>query len=276
MTKRALITGGTDGIGRAIALELAARDYQVHVLGRSDARGREVLQLLREVNPGAQHQLFLVDLASIEACRSFLDEYQAETDHLDLLILNANAFSTKLEVTADGIEKNFAVGCVARYQFAATLDPILRAGTEPRVMYVGGSTFARRIRYDALTNPSYGIVQALGQAFGGSALLALFFGAKTGSPVAHEYMEPGVVNTRVVQERMFLVRWLSRLAGLIEPRESGSRIADHIVSTTGSDVAAKFFKLGKPRPVSRRLRRDDFERLVQYCEKATGVPLPNR
>ena len=74
---------------------------------------------------------------------------------------------------------------------------------------------------------------------------------------------------------MFFVRWLSRLARLIEPEESARRIADHIVSTTGSDVAAKFFKLGKPRPISKRLRRDDFERLVQYCEKATGVPLPN-
>ena len=52
-----LITGGTSGIGRAVALERAAHGDTVHVVARDPAK---LAALRRDLN-GAQHDLFQAD-----------------------------------------------------------------------------------------------------------------------------------------------------------------------------------------------------------------------
>ena len=48
-----LITGATDGLGRALALDLAGRGAEVWVHGRSDERGDETLGEIRGAHPDA-------------------------------------------------------------------------------------------------------------------------------------------------------------------------------------------------------------------------------
>jgi 3-oxoacyl-[acyl-carrier protein] reductase len=83
----ALVTGGSRGIGRAIALALAAGGARVAIQGRSAANAAEVASLL-----GASHAgTFLADLARPEAASGLAAEVAAALPELDTLVLFAGA-----------------------------------------------------------------------------------------------------------------------------------------------------------------------------------------
>src|SRR6516165_11872996 len=71
--KRALITGGTQGIGKAIAERLARQGAKVYLnFARNVQTAREVLDQFR--NAGYASELFQADLASPEAVAVMLEQ----------------------------------------------------------------------------------------------------------------------------------------------------------------------------------------------------------
>src|SRR3979409_777028 len=81
--QRALVTGATSGIGRAVALQLARNGAEVLVHGRDAARGAETVQ---EITAGGGKALFvpaaLADAADVQHLAS-------DVGDVDILINNA-------------------------------------------------------------------------------------------------------------------------------------------------------------------------------------------
>lgn len=73
-TRVALVTGRTDGIGRAVALQLARGGDRVLFVGRNRERGTEVLAALREARPGADHVFLPGDLSMLSETARVADE----------------------------------------------------------------------------------------------------------------------------------------------------------------------------------------------------------
>jgi 3-oxoacyl-[acyl-carrier protein] reductase len=87
---RAVVTGSTSGIGRAIAVELAAAGADIFVHGRrSQARADEVTALCQ--SHGGRSQSLLVDLRDESACRNLATEAWRCWNGLDIVIANAGA-----------------------------------------------------------------------------------------------------------------------------------------------------------------------------------------
>jgi 2-amino-4-hydroxy-6-hydroxymethyldihydropteridine diphosphokinase len=86
---RALVTGSTSGIGRAIALELADAGADVLVHGRSQAAGAEVVEQVRK--RGVKSQAHLADLREPEHCRQLVDAAWKTLGRIDLWVNNAGA-----------------------------------------------------------------------------------------------------------------------------------------------------------------------------------------
>src|SRR5512136_2613742 len=83
-----LVTGSTDGIGKATALALARMGHRVLVHGRDPAKGRAVLGEVRKAgSPGPD--LFTGDLSTLAGIRGLAAEVRDRYDRLDVLVNNA-------------------------------------------------------------------------------------------------------------------------------------------------------------------------------------------
>jgi len=65
-----LITGGTDGLGRALAAELAAADATLLVHGRDDVRGRETIDEIHSRTGNENLHWLRADFASLDEVRT--------------------------------------------------------------------------------------------------------------------------------------------------------------------------------------------------------------
>src|SRR4051812_28975450 len=104
-----LVTGSTDGIGRAIARQLAAGGVRVIVHGRSKPKVDAALDALRGELPGADLDGVSFDLGRLSDVRRGAEQLAKVAPQLNVLVNNAGIFATERAVTSDGIEMTFAV-----------------------------------------------------------------------------------------------------------------------------------------------------------------------
>jgi NAD(P)-dependent dehydrogenase (short-subunit alcohol dehydrogenase family) len=130
-----LVTGATDGLGRALATRLASEGATVVAHARSEERGREALADL--LDGPADVRLVVGDLASLKAVRALADQVP---DRLDVLVNNAGiGFAGAREESEDGYELRFAVNYLAGFLLASLLRDRLIASTPARIVNVASA-----------------------------------------------------------------------------------------------------------------------------------------
>jgi NAD(P)-dependent dehydrogenase (short-subunit alcohol dehydrogenase family) len=137
--KIALITGSTDGVGRQVAIRLAAEGVHVLIHGRDSGRAQRAVADIRAA--GGRADYLIADLASLAEVRQLAESVQQRTDRLDILINNAGigtAGATR-EVSVDGHELRFAVNYLAGFLLSYRLLPLLRAGAPSRIVNVSSA-----------------------------------------------------------------------------------------------------------------------------------------
>jgi NAD(P)-dependent dehydrogenase (short-subunit alcohol dehydrogenase family) len=98
--RRAIVTGGTTGIGRAIAVLLASEGAKVFVCGRTSEHLDDALTRIREVGEGDGIN---VDLGKREDVRRFFEAADAYLGGLDIAVINA---AVPAEALADTPEED--------------------------------------------------------------------------------------------------------------------------------------------------------------------------
>jgi NAD(P)-dependent dehydrogenase (short-subunit alcohol dehydrogenase family) len=134
-----LVTGGTGGIGRAVALGLARGGDRVLFVGRSEERGARVLAGLREARPGVEHAFLPADLSLLSETARVAVEVARLTDRLDAAVFCAGILSTVPEWTAEGLERNFVLNYLTRYLLARRLLPALTEAPSGRLVLVSNA-----------------------------------------------------------------------------------------------------------------------------------------
>ena len=137
--KTALITGSTDGVGRAVAHRLAAEGARVLVHGRDQARGGQTVADIQRA--GGSATFLAADLASLEEVRRLADAVITNTGRLDILINNAGigTAGTARQTSTDGHELRFAVNYLAGFLLTHRLLPLLRASAPARIVNVASA-----------------------------------------------------------------------------------------------------------------------------------------
>jgi NAD(P)-dependent dehydrogenase (short-subunit alcohol dehydrogenase family) len=136
----ALVTGATDGLGRAVAGELAADGWTVLLHGRDEARGQAALDEIRERTRNDALRLYLADLASLDEVRSLADAVLGAEQRLDVLVNNAGIGGSGPRVESrDGHELHFAVNYLAGYALTRRLLGLLRSSAPARIVNVASA-----------------------------------------------------------------------------------------------------------------------------------------
>lgn len=139
----ALVTGSTDGLGRAVARSLATRGFTVWVHGRDTARGEALVGEICAQGGTARFQRS--DFASLAEVRMLADTVRREVPRLNVLINNAGIGTAapgrpaSRELSAEGHELRFAVNYLAGYLLTELLLPLLCASAPARIVNVASA-----------------------------------------------------------------------------------------------------------------------------------------
>src|SRR3954463_12234639 len=86
--RRALVTGASTGLGEETSRALAAHGAAVTMAVRDQGRGDAAADRIRDAVPGADLEVRILDLASLDSVRAFAAGFLADHDRIDILINN--------------------------------------------------------------------------------------------------------------------------------------------------------------------------------------------
>jgi NAD(P)-dependent dehydrogenase (short-subunit alcohol dehydrogenase family) len=263
-----LVTGSTDGIGKATAKALARQGHRVLVHGRDPGKGRAVLGEIGKEAGGAAPELFIADLSAGESIRGLADEIADRYERLDVLINNAGVYMPERVLTGDGLEMTFAVNVVAPFLLSRLLMPLLEAAAPARIV-----NLASGAHFDAKTmdweNLQGGSQYDGWGAYARSKLgMVLFTYALAGrldaGRVAVNCLHPGVICTKLLRSAFPVYP--------CDPPETGARTPVYLATSPRvSGVTGKYFdEMRETRSSGISHDRRAQDRLWDYLEKVTG------
>src|SRR5579864_6717698 len=126
MDSTALITGGTSGIGRAVANKLAQLGIHVLVVGRNAERGKKTVEEIRTA--GGRGDFIASDLRDASRARAAAKKaVELGNGHVDILINNAGIFpfGPTHEMTEEMFDSVYSLNVKAPYFLVAELAPLM-------------------------------------------------------------------------------------------------------------------------------------------------------
>ncbi|KAI0374072.1 NAD(P)-binding protein [Pilatotrama ljubarskyi] len=129
--RTALITGGTTGVGLEVAKVLASKGARTLVLARREDDPDAALEDIRTYckdNAAQNPELAFVecDLANLEEVERVGDEVCSKEERLDILVCDAGVGVQTFDVSADGIDRHFAVNHLGHFLLINRLLPLLQ------------------------------------------------------------------------------------------------------------------------------------------------------
>jgi NAD(P)-dependent dehydrogenase (short-subunit alcohol dehydrogenase family) len=132
-----LVTGSTDGIGKAVATELAMEGAEIILHGRDEKKGKEVRRELEGITGSARPDLVIADYTRQIEIRQMAADIRSRYRHLDGIVNNAGTYQDARHVTEEGIEVTFAVNYLGPFLLTRLLLPLL--GKRSRIVTVASS-----------------------------------------------------------------------------------------------------------------------------------------
>jgi NAD(P)-dependent dehydrogenase (short-subunit alcohol dehydrogenase family) len=216
-----LVTGANSGLGKGIAMRLAARGAHVIMACRSGIpeAGEEV----RTATGNDSVEMMRVDLSDFDSIRSFCDELRDRGVTLDAAVFNAGVVPVTSRKNKHGLELMFAVNFLAKFVVLNRLlhDGVIpnavyghnsRADDPPRIIFVSSETHRSSIPidFDRFGEPiEYGVADGV-KYYGLSKLhLTTYFqelsrrlnaGGASSPDVCVHALCPGAVNSNMARE----------------------------------------------------------------------------
>lgn len=138
-----LITGASDGIGKALALEAARLGAQVILHGRSVAKLEKVYDLIVAIEDAARPSIAVLDLesANAESYMSLAKSIEDEFGRLDGLVHNAGILGERYSIEQyDAVlwQRVMHVNVTSAFALTQVFLPLLHKAEDPSIVFTSG------------------------------------------------------------------------------------------------------------------------------------------
>jgi NAD(P)-dependent dehydrogenase (short-subunit alcohol dehydrogenase family) len=120
-----VVTGGSSGIGKATAHQLAAAGAHVFIFARSEEKTRPIIQDIIAATKNDKVEFVQVDLCSLDGVKAAAAKFLERGLPLHTLVCNAGS-GKSVGVTKDGFEHLFAQNYLSHFLLTMLLLPRLR------------------------------------------------------------------------------------------------------------------------------------------------------
>lgn len=277
-----LVTGASNGIGKAAAIKLANMGASLVLLCRDRDRGETALAEISLRSGNEDIDLLVADLGSLCQVRKAAGAFLESQRPLHVLVNNAGAIHMDRNLTEDGVETTFAVNYLGHFLLTGMLLDRMRDSGPARIVNV--SSEAHRIGYadgrmafdDLMGERQYGGWKAYGQSKLANILFTRELARRLNpAEVTVNAMHPGVVASGFGRNNR--TGWMPYLQALYRPfcrsNEKGAETAVWLAATPEIEgVTGKYFKDRKVRaPAPQALNDGDAARLWRVSAELTGL-----
>ena len=273
-----LVTGATGGIGKATALGLATMGADLAITGRDRERTEGAAREIRAAG-GRQVDAFVADLSSQSEVRRLANEVLQSLPRIDVLVNNVGGYWNTRQVTADGLERTFALNYLAPFLLTNLLLDRLKQSAPARVVTVSsGAHPAGRIDFDDLQGErSYSGATAYSQSKLATVLFTYELARRLQArAVTANALHPGVVRTSFGAEdpggaQRLLVPFVRPF---LKTPAQGAATSIYLASSPDVEqVTGLYFANSKPKRSSKRSYDEvSAARLWQVSADLVGLP----
>lgn len=148
--KTILITGATNGIGKAAAINFAESAKSIAFTYRNEELAEDLKNEMQKINPNLSINSFFCDFSVQDSIRECADKIKNDLKAIDLLINNAGVVNTEYSETIDGIENTFAVNHLGYFLFTNLLLDLVKKESESRIINVSSAAhhFVKGMQWD--------------------------------------------------------------------------------------------------------------------------------
>ena len=245
--KICLVTGGTNGIGKATAQALAQMGTTVVIVGRNARKTSQVVDEIRAASGNKNVDSVLADLSSQQEVRRLANEFRSKYSHLHVLLNNAGGFFMKRQLSVDGIEMTFALNHLASFLLTNLLLDTIKASAPARIINVSSDAHTSgRIEFDNLQ----GERAFSPRAYGNSKLANILFTIELarrleGSGVTVNALHPGLVATGFAKNNGRVIAGLISLFMPLVARSpaQGAETSIYLASSPSvEEITGKYFQ----------------------------------
>ncbi len=275
--KVCLITGATQGIGKAAAIEIGRRGPILVVVGRDEGRLAQVVKEIKDQSGNDKVESLLADLSSQASIRQLAAQFLARHDRLHVLVNNAGGVFMERKLTVDGFETTWAVNHLGYFLLTELLLPVLKASAPARIVNVAsGAHKGARINFDDLQGErGFSGFRMYGQSKLANILFTFELSRRlAGTGVTANCLHPGVVSTGFGKNNTGMLKTLLSVFGflLLSP-EKGARTTVYLATSKEVDgVTGKYFD--KCQPVPSSPQSVDLEVARRLWEVSEGMTRP--
>ena len=297
--RRAIVTGGSDGIGLHIATRLAAAGAEVVLPVRNPQKGEAAIAKIRSAAPTALVTLRQLDLSSLESVDQLGQTLRAEGEPVHILINNAGVMTPpERQTTVEGFESQFGTNHLGHFALVSALLPLLSAGKARVTSQISIAANQGAINWDDINwERSYDGMRAYSQskiAFGLFGLELDRRSATHGWGISSNLSHPGVAPTSLLAARtelgrdtdtrsVRLIRWLSARGILVGTPETAALPALYAATSPAAKPAVLYGPDGpghagggpaEQKLYSRLRSEDEARRVWDVSERMTRAIYP--
>mmetsp|Transcript_14266 Transcript_14266/g.22004 ORF Transcript_14266/g.22004 Transcript_14266/m.22004 type:complete len:344 (-) Transcript_14266:175-1206(-) len=155
--KKALLVGGTRGVGFGTALALAKAGAEVTIVGRSKSSGTTAVDLIRQQLPPTADKdkvsYITGDIGTVNTTKQLIETLGKSPTRYDYLIVTAATFpnwSQSLQ-NEDGVEKCFGIAVVGRFLLYNNLHRFMNSDVRVLNVLAAGTKLPKRFNKDVAT-----------------------------------------------------------------------------------------------------------------------------